>query len=1419
MRKIFTLLMLSVFFYNADLIAQSVYPEFVATPVYSDISIPVRDMPTISELGVLSDNSEENFERNEELSERSYPFYDPLPNGIDPALQRNYNNTRAAAIIEHNYNGQTSSSFPPDCNGSVGPGYFFQSYNTSFAIYNRSTEALVSGPTAYNTLFSGVTGADRNDGDPIILYDEQADRWLAAEFSLGSTKYMLIAVSETNDPTGSWYRWSFEVADTPDYMKFGVWRDGYYMATNTSGGTDVYAFERDVMLAGGSSPQMVAFDNPNRPSTQDGFHCIMPLDNDGDFAPVGTPGQFMTIVDGAISGGSDELWVYEMDVDWSNTNNSTFARTQQIAVPAFDSNFGSGWDNIAQPGTSQELDAIPQILMYRVQYRNFGSTQTAVACHTVDVDGTDHAGVRWYELENTGSGWSIRQSGTYSPDGASRWMGSIAMNGNHEIGLAYSIVDDNNNIYPGIRFTGQSAAENATASGNFDITETTAVDGGTYQASYNRWGDYSQMSVDPYDDNTFWFSSEYMQSSTSTKSTRILAFKFQELGDPLNLTATAVASDEIDLTWALNSNNDNVLLAWSSDGTFGTPADGTTYSAGQTIPGGGTVLSYNSNTSFNHLGLNENTTYYYKAWSYQATNTYSPGVTASATTPSGPVSTFPFTWDFESSTDYTTDFTPWTTVDGNGVTTYSSSDADWTGEGTAYAWMAMNPVASGWTASAQGDDAHGGSRCGMSVCPNDGSTTDHWFISPQLQLGDNSNFSLWALTPKTDYGLGVFEILVSTTDNTIGSFTAIASNIDAPDTWTQLSYDLSAYNNQNIYIAIHDVTPDYFMMWIDDLEITSNTCIAPTVTSQPTSQTVCNGDNVTFNITATGDATITYQWQFNGSNISGATSNTYTVNSVTSTNAGDYTCYMVNGCGNTTSNTATLTVSDATVITSQPTGNTYCEGDNLSLNIFATGGNLTYQWQLDGNDISGATTATYTTTASTTDAGNYTCVVSGDCGNLTSSTATVTVNAATTINTQPANVDICENENATFTTSATGTNISYQWQFNGNNISGATTDIYTINGATFGNSGDYTCVITGDCGNVTSNTASLTVSDATVINTQPTGNVYCEGDNLSLSVSATGGSLTYQWQLNDSNISGATSATYTTTAETSDAGDYTCIVTGPCGSITSSSATVTVDAATVINTQPTNIDICDGENATFTTGATGTNISYQWQLDGNNISGANTDTYTINGATSANAGSYTCIVSGDCGNVTSNTATLSVGTTPSITTQPISVDANAGDNVSFTVVASGTGLAYQWNKNSSALVDGGNISGATTNTLSITNVASADYGDYNCDITGTCGNISSDVAVLSILSNLDVLTKYGVVISPNPSNGTFTVKLDNNVSPIEIKVVNVNGKIVYNKTYTSSVSNTVDLSSEAKGVYFITLKFNDELVTAKLIFK
>lgn len=528
------------------------HPTYVMTGKFLGETPPLRDLPPASEaeLEAIRIRGEKKL-LNPDLKRREYPFADiALPKGPDPVWQQRMGDQRGSRAPMQNFGGQTVTSFyPPDANGAVGPSHYMQTVNVFFAIYSKSG-ALVAGPTPMNALFNGVTGSDYNDGDPIVLYDEQADRWFAGEFSItGGNDYMLMAVSTTNDPTGTWYAYSFDVADMPDYMKFGVWRDGYYMATNTSNGSDIYVFERSQMLIGGTA-RGVAFDNLNRPTTIDGFVVVPPLDNDGTFAPEGSPGLFIAFNDDAIGGGSDELWLFELDVDWATPTNSTFGRTQQISVAAFNSNFGTNWDNIAQPNTTRELDAIPMVIMNVPQYRNFGTHQTIVCCHTVDVDDTDHAGIRWYELQKTTGSWTVRQQGTYAPDGHSRWMASISMNANHEIGLGYSI--SSSSVYPGIRYCGQSAGANAAANGLMDIPEEIIQTGGYSQTVTNRWGDYSGLQVDPTDDETFWYTTEYI-SSSGARATRIASFQLEPYTPGL-WTGTSSSS------WSSTANWDGGVL-------------------------------------------------------------------------------------------------------------------------------------------------------------------------------------------------------------------------------------------------------------------------------------------------------------------------------------------------------------------------------------------------------------------------------------------------------------------------------------------------------------------------------------------------------------------------------------------------------------------------------------------------------------------------------------------------------------------------------------------------------------------------------------------------------------------------------------------------------------------------------------------
>lgn len=515
-----------------------VRPSEIITGSYLGLTKPLKDLPTLTdkEWMIMASKSDQKM-LNPKIRKRSYPFEAlALPKGPDAVRQDKMGTYPAGRAPITSFCGQDSPYCPPDANGSVGPNHYMQTINTVYTIYDKYG-TILAGPTALNTLFEGVTGSECNNGDPIVLYDEQADRWLVAEFSIcGTTDYMLIAISATGDPTGTWHKYSFDVDDVPDYMKFGIWQDGYYMGTNNMTGNDIYVFERDSMLTGDTA-QMVGFNNPWRPTTSDGFMCVPPLDNDGDFAPSGRPGMFITINDDAIAGGSDQLWLYELSVDWVTPANSTFNRIQQINVSPFDSNFGTSWENITQPNTTKKLDAIPQVIMNPPQYRNFGGYETIVCCHTVDVDNTDHAGIRWYELRRSSESWYwvLRQQGTYAPDEHSRWMGSIMLNGQEEIGIGYSI--SSGSIFPGIRYCGQSSEAYNAASGILDIPEDIIITGSYSQVISYRWGDYSSLQVDPTDDNTFWFTTQYVGPS-STRKTKISSFNFGPLTLDADFSAT-----------------------------------------------------------------------------------------------------------------------------------------------------------------------------------------------------------------------------------------------------------------------------------------------------------------------------------------------------------------------------------------------------------------------------------------------------------------------------------------------------------------------------------------------------------------------------------------------------------------------------------------------------------------------------------------------------------------------------------------------------------------------------------------------------------------------------------------------------------------------------------------------------------------
>ncbi len=474
----------------------------------------------------------------------------------DPALQL-VNGSNGIGLIAQNWDGVSAQGFaPPDPSGSVGPSHYMQMTNSRFQIWDKTGTSLL-GPVNLGTIWAGFPGpwsSSLNDGDPIVLYDEAADRWFASEFSLPNFPngpfYMLIAVSQTNDPTGSWHRYGYTFTNMPDYEKYGIWPDGYYMSANSfsSGslnfiGAAAVAFERDSMLNGGSA-QMVFFQNPSSTTWS-----LLPSDNDGAAPPGGAPNYFVMAHDNAFFGGTDGVDVYEFQVDWVTPGNSTFTGPTFLATSPFSMITG-----VPQPAPGSTLDDLSDRLMQRLQYRNFGSHQSMVTCQAIDAGGS-RAGMRWYELRNTGSGWSIHQQGTYAPaDGHERWMGSIAINSNGDMCLGYSI--SSSTLMPEIRFTGRLSSDPL---GTMPITEETIFSSSGVQTGLSRWGDYTHMSVDPAEPDIFWYTNEYIPSNGSFNwRTRIASIDFALV--PVELTSFTAAARENDviLNWSTATETNNM---------------------------------------------------------------------------------------------------------------------------------------------------------------------------------------------------------------------------------------------------------------------------------------------------------------------------------------------------------------------------------------------------------------------------------------------------------------------------------------------------------------------------------------------------------------------------------------------------------------------------------------------------------------------------------------------------------------------------------------------------------------------------------------------------------------------------------------------------------------------------------------------
>ncbi len=492
---------------------------------------------------------------------------------------------------------------PADPVGDVGPTHYVQAVNLLLSVHLKSTGARIFGPVALKTLWSGFGGLceSQNDGDPIVLYDDAADRWVISQFAIDSSfsGHQCIAVSTTGNPTGSYHRYDF--AMTPgflnDYPKIAVWPDGYYMSVNEFDdlgyfyGVTVVAFERAPMLAGASA-QMVLFHpypcgmfNPPVPECP---FSLQPAHWEGGTPPPGgTPNPFLMAWDDEVNGtgaNPDGYRLYDFAVNWATPASSTFTARPHVTSPELDRQIV----DVPQPGSGEDLDALADYTMYRLQYRSFGGYEALVTNHTVDVNGADLAGIRWAELRRSGGGgWTLHQTGTHAPaDGLHRWNGSIAMDGFGHIALGYNVVSSSK--HASIRYVSRAAADPL---GTLPGGEIELVAGsGVQRDSGNRWGDYAALSVDPADDCTFWLTQEYLTDTGQYDwKTRIGAFDLCGAG------CTPTESPEVSCADGLDNDCDGLTDA--ADPDCGGPPPPTTTTFTSVAADDGYVLESGENTN------------------------------------------------------------------------------------------------------------------------------------------------------------------------------------------------------------------------------------------------------------------------------------------------------------------------------------------------------------------------------------------------------------------------------------------------------------------------------------------------------------------------------------------------------------------------------------------------------------------------------------------------------------------------------------------------------------------------------------------------------------------------------------------------------------------------------------------------------
>jgi len=526
--------------------AQGQSKAFVVRATKHAVAPPLSQMPLIPPQAAQLNPFEAARTRSEESAlvhglNSSRSFQSVVLEGTADATAAAQLSTNAGVNIlglGAGFSGFSASNNIPSANGAAGTTQFVQFANDAFAVFNKSNGSLAFGPASINTLWQalGAPCSSNPNMDSIVQFDQLANVWVILMPLYTTPPYFCIAVSTTSDATGSWNLYVFEAPVNtqlchcrmmPDYPKLALWPDAYYISYHQAWnlnyeGPVACAVNRNAMLSG-SAATMQCFAN-----TGTGNNAWLPSDLDGATPPpTGSPNYFL-----GFDPNDQSLDLWQFHVDWTNPANSTLTGPTNIPVAPFLEPCGdtvtvfTPQDNcVPQAGTSNMLGAFGDEVMYRLAYRNFGSSQSLVVNHTVQVaSGSNQTGLRWYELQNTGSGFGLFQQGTYAPDSNYRWMGSIAMDKVGDIALGYNV--SSSSMSPSIRYTGRLSTDTlGTMEGEVDVLSSAGISPGS-QTNTPRWGDYSSLAVDPTDDCTFWYTTEYMPANGGNWGTRIASFVF-----------------------------------------------------------------------------------------------------------------------------------------------------------------------------------------------------------------------------------------------------------------------------------------------------------------------------------------------------------------------------------------------------------------------------------------------------------------------------------------------------------------------------------------------------------------------------------------------------------------------------------------------------------------------------------------------------------------------------------------------------------------------------------------------------------------------------------------------------------------------------------------------------------------------------